>query len=64
MTYMRIDSTATIHVPDHKNLIAAWKRYGGPLTLVGSFIVEKPLTDAQLQCLPRELRGRVKCPSA
>jgi hypothetical protein len=55
MSYMRFNS-ATIKVPNHKNLLAAWKQYGGPLSLVGRFIVEKPLTASQLRRLPKGLR--------
>ena len=55
MTYMRFNP-ATVTVPNHKNLLAAWKQYGGPLSVVGRFIVEKPLTESQLRRLPKGLR--------
>ncbi len=58
MTLMTI-SPATIEVPTDKDLLSAWRLYGGPGTLVGRFVVEKPLTDAQLRRLPRDLRERV-----
>jgi hypothetical protein len=56
MTYMRISALASIEVPDHRNLRAAWRSYG---TLVESFTVRKPLTAAQLRRLPAELRMRL-----
>jgi hypothetical protein len=59
MTYMRISALASIEVPDHRSLLEAWKQYGGPATLVGSFTVCKPLTAAQLRRLPAELRMRL-----
>jgi hypothetical protein len=60
MTYLRINTAlASIEVPDHRNLLAAWKQYGGPLTLVRSFTVRKPLTPAQLRRLPKDLRARL-----
>jgi hypothetical protein len=58
MSFMHITQTATIKVPDHKNLLAAWRLYG-PGPLVGRFIVEKPLTASQFRRLPRPLRDRV-----
>jgi hypothetical protein len=62
MTYLKISALASIEVPDHKNLLAAWKQYGGPVgfSLVGSFTVRKPLTPAQLRRLPAELRSRLQ----
>ena len=35
MSFALITASAVIEVPDHKDLIAAWKRYGGPFSLVG-----------------------------
>ncbi len=55
MSYMQVKSSATIEVPDHKGLLAAWKLYG-PGPLVGRFIVNEPLTKAQLRRLPSGLR--------
>lgn len=56
MTYANVHSTTTVTVPDYKNLMAAWKEYGGQVSLVGRFIVKKPLTAAQLRRLPKGLR--------
>jgi hypothetical protein len=58
MPYLKITALASIEVPDHKNLIAAWRSYG-PGSLVGSFTVRKPLTQKQLCGLPSELRARL-----
>lgn len=41
---------------DSRNLLAAWKLYGGPDTPAGRFIVHKPLTPAQLRRLPEALK--------
>lgn len=60
MTYTLVSRSATIEVPDHKNLLAAWRIHGGPLSLVGSWVVKKPLTSAQLRRLPADLRARLK----
>lgn len=57
MTYLKITALASIEVPDHRNLVAAWQSYG---TLVESFTVRKPLTAAQFRRLPAELRARLK----
>jgi hypothetical protein len=59
MSYLIITALASIEVPDHKNLIAAWRSYGGPGSLVGSFTVRKQLTRKQLCGLPAELRARL-----
>ena len=59
MTYMLVDASATVEVRDHKGLLAAWKLYGGPLTLVGSFRTLKPLTASQIRRLPSGLRDRL-----
>ena len=56
MTYLKITALASIEVPDHRNLVAAWQSYG---TLVESFTVRKPLTAAQLRRLPADLRARL-----
>lgn len=53
MSYMHVIQLATIEVPDHKNLLAAWHSYGG---IVRRFIVRKPLTQSQLARLPKALR--------
>jgi hypothetical protein len=60
VTYMLVDASATVEVLDHKGLLAAWKLYGGPLTLVGSFRVCKPLTASQIRRLPSGLRDRLQ----
>jgi len=62
MTFMRIQRSTTIEVPDHKNLLAAWRLHGGPGTLVGRFIVGKPLTASQLSRLPEALKARLCSP--
>jgi len=62
MTFMRIQRSTTIEVPDHKNLLAAWRLHGGPGTLVGRFIVDKPLTASQLSRLPEALKARLCSP--
>jgi len=61
MTICTIHATTTISVPDHRNLLATWRAYRNPLcaSLLGSLHVEKPLTEAQLRRLPRELRARL-----
>lgn len=61
MAYMKITGPRpSIEVQDHKNLLAAWRLYGGPVSLVGRFIVEKPLTASQLRRLPLGLRDRLQ----
>jgi hypothetical protein len=52
----RIIQSATIEVPDHESLRAAWRLHGGPLTLVGRFIVRKSLTASQRTRLPKALK--------
>jgi hypothetical protein len=52
MTHTAINPAAEIRVPDYERLVDAWKRHGIPGTLVGRFIVEKPLTPGQLRRLP------------
>lgn len=61
MSIFKVHAATTITVPDHPNLLAAWRTYSNPLcaALVGSFHVETPLTDAQLRHLPGELRARL-----
>ncbi len=62
MSLSLIDRTTTITVSDHRNLLASWRRYDVlSRTLIGSYVVEKPLTEAQLRRLPRELRARQRC---
>jgi hypothetical protein len=62
MTFMRIQRSTTIEVPDHKNLLAAWRLHGGPGSLVARFIVDKPLTASQLSRLPEALKARLHSP--
>jgi hypothetical protein len=57
---MKFTPPTIIEVPDHKNLLAAWMLHGGPGTLVGRFIVERPLTASQLRRLPAASRDRFK----
>ena len=38
--------------------------HGGPGTLVGRFILDKPLTASQLRRLPEALKARLYCPGA
>jgi hypothetical protein len=61
MSIFKVHAATTITVPDHRNLLAAWRTYGNPLcaALVGSFHVDTPLTDAQLRRLPTDLRERL-----
>jgi len=59
MTYLKISATTSIEVLNHRSLREAWKQYGGPGTLVGLFVVTKPLTPAQLRRLPADLRDRL-----
>jgi hypothetical protein len=62
MSYWKISGPrATVTVPDHKTLRDVWKTYKHSL-LVGRFIVEKPLTPAQLRRLSAKLRDRVSSP--
>jgi hypothetical protein len=60
MLYCLITASTTIEVLAHKDLLAAWRLYGGPGSLVGSFKVQKPLTTSQLRRLPAELRSIVE----
>jgi hypothetical protein len=60
VTYMLIHALTTVEVLDHKGLLAAWKLYGGPLTLVGCFRALKPLTASQIRRLPSGLRDRLQ----
>jgi hypothetical protein len=60
VTYMLIHALTTVEVLDHKGLLAAWKLYGGPLTLVGGFRVCNPLTASQIRRLPSGLRDRLQ----
>jgi hypothetical protein len=59
MLYLKITASATIETTNHKDLLAAWRLYGGPGSLVGSFKVKKPLTEAQLRRLPAALRDKM-----
>ena len=59
MLYLKVTASATVETLNHKDLLAAWRLYGGPGSLVGSFKVKKPLTEAQLRRLPAELRSRL-----
>lgn len=62
MTHMQIKRLTEIEVADHKNLRAAWRSHGGIDTLVGRFIVRKPLTASQLSRLPKALKAKLHCP--
>ena len=62
MTSARIEAASTIEASDHPNLRSSWREYGGPSTLVGRFIVDKPLTASQLRRLPEALKARLYCP--
>jgi hypothetical protein len=62
MAFMLIEATSTVTVADHKSLLTAWKIHGGPGSLVGRFIVEKPLTRSQLRRLPMALKEKMACP--
>ena len=56
MLFMYHPST-TVEVEDYRTLREAWRRWGGPCSLVGCFTVRKPLTEAQLRRLPRALKA-------
>jgi hypothetical protein len=58
MSCWLIHPTTTITTPDHRTLRDVWKRYRHT-GLVGNYVVEKPLTDAQVRRLPMELRDRL-----
>lgn len=60
MLICTIHPLTTVTVEDHKTLREAWKRYGGPLSLVGEFVVRKPLTEAQYRRLPQGLKDRLR----
>ena len=53
-----IHPTTTVTTFDHRSLRRLWKMYGCT-GLVGSYVVEKPLTEAQLRRLPTDLRERL-----
>jgi hypothetical protein len=53
-----IHPTTTVTTFDHRSLRAVWKQYRHT-GLVGSYVVEKPLTEAQLRRLPMDLRDRL-----
>lgn len=59
MRYTRVE-LATMHVKDESGLRTAWKIHGGLGSLVGSFVVDKPLTPAQLRRLPVDLRNKLE----
>jgi hypothetical protein len=59
---MKIKRLTEIEVADHKNLLVAWRSHGGIDTLVGRFIVRKPLTVSQLSRLPKALKAKLHCP--
>lgn len=61
MSFMLIRPSTEIEVPDYKNLLAAWRSYGGLNTCVARFIVKKPLTEAQARRLPKALREKLSC---
>ncbi|MGB6303907.1 MAG: hypothetical protein WBF45_09165 [Acidobacteriaceae bacterium] len=60
MLIFGIHPLTVITAEDYQGLLAAWKRYGGPLSLVGEFVVKKALTDAQYRRLPQGLKDRLK----
>lgn len=59
---MKITAGTTIEVPNHKDLLAAWKSYGdlSRLLLVERFIVSRPLTASQYRRLPVALKNRLQ----
>jgi len=59
MSYMRI-VLAAIHVSNEQDARAAWRVYGGPASIVGTFVCESPLTARQLRRLPKGLRERLR----
>jgi hypothetical protein len=61
--FVEIQITTTVTVHDYRSLLAAWKRFGGPRSLVGRYIyVGKPLTESQLRRLPAGLRDKIRYP--
>jgi hypothetical protein len=53
-----IHPTTAVTTSDRRSLLAVWKQYRHT-GLVGSYVVEKPLTEAQLRRLPVDLRDRL-----
>jgi predicted PhzF superfamily epimerase YddE/YHI9 len=53
--------TTEVRLADHKTLKAFYRAYrmSGAMDFVGRFLVEKPLTSAQLRRLPKALCERV-----
>lgn len=63
MVYMKIRALTTITVADHRSLVKAWSTWNErERALIGRFIVEKPLTDAQFRRLPAALKRIVEGP--
>lgn len=60
MLIFEIQPLTVVTAQDHKGLLELWKRYGGFGSLVGTFIVKKPLTDAQYRRLPEGLKDRLR----
>jgi hypothetical protein len=58
MSYLVITRAAIVKVSDHQSLRSAWKVYGQQ-NVVGTYLMDKPLSPAQLRRLPKELRARV-----
>jgi len=57
-----IQRLARIEAPRFADLAHAWKTYGGPLCIVGEFVVKEQVSETQLQSLPKDLREKVSCP--
>ena len=58
MLMMLTSPTATIKVHTYKDLLGAWKLYGGLRgILVDRFILDAPITPRQLRRLHRDLRA-------
>jgi hypothetical protein len=55
MAFAKIQPSTVVTVPDHESLLAFWRSHGWT-GLVGQFVCEKPLTESQLNRLPKALK--------
>lgn len=60
MSIFEIQPLTVVTTETLKELREAWKVHGGVYSLVGTFIVRKPLTAAQYSRLPQGLKDRLK----
>ena len=64
MTLCTIRPATTVEVRDYQTLMKIWPVYREDptrLVLVGNFVVEKPLTQAQRRRLPKGLKTKLRC---